>query len=571
VALAEAFRPTLLLLGRGPALDDEPEWLAPLESEAEIKRALAARANGHATPQLIGERFREVAAGRAIRSTLARIEAHGAKVVYHQVDIRDEAAVRRRLELERAKHGPIRGLIHGAGVLADRHIVDQTDEQFANVFDTKVAGLESLLGAVSDDELKVLVLFSSTTARLGRVGQAAYAAANEALNKKAQSEARRRPACRVRSLNWGPWKGGMVTSSLETVFASEGIGLIPLEAGAGFVVEELRAARPGDRCIEVMVLGEGTVPSPLSSHQTNPRTSASAWTKVFERPLDVDALPVLRSHVIDGRGVVPMALLLEWMAQGAVQRNPGLDFLGVDGLKLLKGAISHEEQPETLAVLVGRAVREGDVFRVPVEVRGARSDGVTLTHVCGEVVLAEPAQRDAPRRTIDPTALDLPEYSRSLHSVYHEILFHGPVLQSIERIDGLGKGGYTGTARTGAPPASWIERPLRQTWLSDPLALDSAFQLMTLWSYEHADGPSLPTQIGSYRQYRPTFPTPRVAIVARARRPSANRETADIEFVEADGSLVASIEMYECISVASLNQSFRRNRLPRARVAPGAR
>src|SRR5262249_52024947 len=151
-----------------------------------------------------GERFREVETGRAIRATLARIEASGARVEYHQVDVRDADEVRKVLDHVRAKHGPISGLIHGAGVLADRRIVDQTDEQFASVFDTKVAGLRALLDGARDDELKLLVLFSSTTARLGRVGQAAYAAANEALNKAAQHEARLRPNCRVRSLEWGP-------------------------------------------------------------------------------------------------------------------------------------------------------------------------------------------------------------------------------------------------------------------------------------------------------------------------------------------------------------------------------
>ena len=42
----------------------------------------------------------------------------------------------------------------------------------------------------------------------------------------AQDEARLRPGCRVVSLNWGPWDGGMVTPALKKVFAGEGVGLI---------------------------------------------------------------------------------------------------------------------------------------------------------------------------------------------------------------------------------------------------------------------------------------------------------------------------------------------------------
>ncbi len=96
-------------------------------------------------------------------------------------------------------------------------------------------------------------------------------------------------------------------------------------------------------------------------------------TAVFERPLDLDALPILRSHVIDGRAVLPTALMLEWLAHGAIQRNPGLVFRGVDDLRVLKGAIVHEGRPESIAVLVGKATRAGDVFRVPVELRGTRA------------------------------------------------------------------------------------------------------------------------------------------------------------------------------------------------------
>ena len=134
VALAEAFRPTLVLLGRSPAPAAEPDWLAAAPAdEAEIKRALAARANGQATPQAIGEQFRRLAAKREILRNLGRIEAAGAKVVYRAVDVRDADGGRARaVAAVRAEFGPIRGLVHGAGVLADRRIEDQTDEQFAD-------------------------------------------------------------------------------------------------------------------------------------------------------------------------------------------------------------------------------------------------------------------------------------------------------------------------------------------------------------------------------------------------------------------------------------------------------
>ena len=119
------------------------------------------------------------------------------------------------LQSIRQEHGPIRGIIHGAGVLADRLITDKTREQFAMVYGTKVSGLRSLLEATSGDDLRFIVLFGSTTGRFGRSGQVDYAVANEVLNKLAQAEARRRANCRCVSINWGPWDGGMVTPAPE--------------------------------------------------------------------------------------------------------------------------------------------------------------------------------------------------------------------------------------------------------------------------------------------------------------------------------------------------------------------
>ena len=58
------------------------------------------------------------------------------------MDVRDGRAVAAILAEDRARElGPIRGLIHGAGVLADARIEDKTSEQFQRVWSTKIDGL----------------------------------------------------------------------------------------------------------------------------------------------------------------------------------------------------------------------------------------------------------------------------------------------------------------------------------------------------------------------------------------------------------------------------------------------
>ena len=149
-------------------------------------------------------------AGREIRINLDRIAAAGSRVVYRSVDVRDRSAVRDAVNHARDEIGPIRGLIHGAGVLADRRIVDQTDAQFSLVYDTKVEGLHNLFDAVDPEAL------SSSSCSPHRRRDSAGRARSPMRPPTSTSTSGQRaaiaslPDCRVVSFNWGPWAGGMV-------------------------------------------------------------------------------------------------------------------------------------------------------------------------------------------------------------------------------------------------------------------------------------------------------------------------------------------------------------------------
>ena len=142
--LARAYQPTLVLLGRTP-LRDEAAGLSGLTSETEIKRELSRR-QPTASLRDIGEQYQGLSAVRAIRATLAAIERCGARAVYRNVDVRDAAATAEVLARIRQELGPVRGIIHAAGVLADARIEDKTGEQFDLVYGTKVDGSALLIG-----------------------------------------------------------------------------------------------------------------------------------------------------------------------------------------------------------------------------------------------------------------------------------------------------------------------------------------------------------------------------------------------------------------------------------------
>ncbi|MSU77696.1 MAG: SDR family NAD(P)-dependent oxidoreductase [Gemmataceae bacterium] len=550
VALARAFAPTLVLLGRSAAPTAEPTWLASLTQESDIKRALLTQMNGQATPKEVGERYQSLSANREILATLKRIESAGAKAVYRQVDVRNADAVRAAISAIRSELGPIRGLVHGAGVLDDHLIVGKTVEGFERVYATKVASLTNLLSAVKADDLRVLALFSSSTARFGRTGQADYAVANEVLNKLAQREAIARPTCRVVSLNWGPWDGGMVNAALKKVFANEGVGVIPLQAGGEFFVREISQAPSS--AIEVVVIG--SLPGELVSKHVS---TTPADKLAFERDLSVDAMPMLKSHVIKGHPVLPMALAIEWLAHGALHANPGLTFHGFDDLRVLKGIIVHDDQPLQLSVLTGEAIKKNNLFRVPVEIRSQANAGRETPHVRAIILLASKPL------TTDENVVEIATqaYPRGKHEIYTERLFHGPDLQGIETVEGCSEAGIVAMVASAPSPSAWVRQPLRGSWLTDPLVLDCGFQMMILWTQELCGAGSLPSSAGRYRQFARTFPRDGVRIVARITKQSEHRAVADLDFVDRAGKLIARMNDYECVIDASLNQAFRLNQL----------
>ena len=133
------------------------------------------------------------------------------------------------------------GIIHCAGVLDDGLIKEQTIERFKKVWEPKVNGALNLERAIREYKIdpSFFILFSSSAALFGNVGQSGYAAANGMLDSI---------ACRLRaddvcatSIQWGPWDEIGMAAGMN--FAGSGTRGISNDMGMNILWNVISAGR----------------------------------------------------------------------------------------------------------------------------------------------------------------------------------------------------------------------------------------------------------------------------------------------------------------------------------------
>lgn len=498
-ALAAAHRPRMLLIGR-TELADEPPHLAAAPDEPALIRLLAGQ-RPNRTPAQLTAQAHAILAAREIRTTLAAIEGTGATVRYAAVDVTDQPALNHELDRVRHDWGPITAVVHGAGVLADKRIADKTDDQFDHVYRTKVAGWQALMAATATDPVKLLCVFSSVAARFGNPGQCDYAMANETLNHLAQAEREKRPDCRVRSIGWGPWAGGMVTTSLAAQFADRGIPLLPFDAGAAAFVTEVDSS---DDATNVLITAGTDRPQPKLAAEITVSASTHAH---------------LADHSPADTPVLPLAVALEWFA-----------------------ALSQSRYPDRLIDLLDvRVLRRVDLpdlatgHRLTIDAHPADHDEWDLslrstsgtTHYRARLVAPDnhPTHtRPKPTDPTNPTPID---------SIYDTpVLFHGPRFQALRRIDGLTANGAEAEV-VGVTELGWTDGP----WWTDPAAVDGALQAAVLWASRTVGDATLPMGVDRFRVHRLRPASTPLRCLVHPNNGSPDAQTScDIALLDADGA-----------------------------------
>mgnify|MGYP000990964870 CR=1 FL=1 len=144
---------------------------------------------------------------------LAELRARGVRVLPLTADVADRDALTTALAKVRAELGPLRGVVHAAGALADGVLAAIDAETAVAAQRAKVLGAIWLDELTAADDLSHFVVVTSMAGTLGNPGQAAYAGANTFLDAfAAWRRARGRPGA---AFAFGPWAGAGMSERLD--------------------------------------------------------------------------------------------------------------------------------------------------------------------------------------------------------------------------------------------------------------------------------------------------------------------------------------------------------------------
>lgn len=158
------------------------------------------------------------------------------RIVIVRCDTSDQNDLNNALRDIRESGCTIRGVVHAAGTVHNAAFETTTAAQLAALFTPKLTAATNLLELTATDPLDFTMLFSSATGAFGAPGQAAYAAANAAMDALAR-EHHPRP---VVSLGWGAWEIGLAaTAGGAAHFARAGIAPLDHRRGAQLMRDAL--------------------------------------------------------------------------------------------------------------------------------------------------------------------------------------------------------------------------------------------------------------------------------------------------------------------------------------------
>ncbi|MGW7675540.1 beta-ketoacyl synthase N-terminal-like domain-containing protein [Shewanella sp. S23-S33] len=595
LSLAKRSKAHFILAGRS-SQQAIPAW-AQGKNNSELKAAAIAHIQSlgeKPTPKQVDALVWPVQSSLEIAAALEAFTAVGASAEYLSIDVNNPDAIASTI-VPITELSPITGIIHGAGVLADKHIQDKTLDELARVYGTKVTGISNLLAALDLDKLKLIALFSSAAGFYGNTGQSDYAMSNDILNKAALQLAQQLPNAKVMSFDWGPWDGGMVNPALKKMFMDRGVYVIPLKAGAELFASQLLSNTGAQLLVGTDM--QGTVPSDeqatqgsnlkkpeadLTTDASDPHALAStlaaiAFTRplTLQRTLDPKAMIFIEDHCINGNPVLPTVCAIQWMREAAfdVLKQP----VKVQSYKLLKGIIFdtavlqngvlESEAPITLELELASLVNAQASVQINALISFEGRPQYQAILVVDDAV--DDAANDYLATNSKATAFDAQSLAglsaiTTASSLYSDgTLFHGPRLQGIESVVKFDDASLV--AKVSLPHVALADCgdfvPNLTPKGSQAFAEDLLLQAMLVWARLKYGAASLPSSIGEFISHAPFAFGDKGYLVLEVVKHSGRALEANITLYHQDGRLSCEMNNAKVTISKNLNGAFLANKV----------
>ena len=486
---------TVHLVGRASEPGGEPAWSQEAGTAGELRKRIIqeARIGGRAmTPALVEKEISAVLRDREIRMNLKSFREKGARVVYHSTDVRDEAGMGAIIGSIYQEHGRIDAVIHGAGIIEDKLLMDKAAESFHRVFDTKADSTWLLSRHLRPHSLKCLAFFASVAGRTGNRGQCDYAAANELVNRFAWWLHRRWPQVKISAINWGPWESGMASAEINRQFRERGVVPIPPAEGRAYFKRELLFGPPDE--VEI-VAGYFEPPEqketqvvawPLLQGAAVDRSGDDA---LWEGSLSLKNYPFLDDHRIDGKIVVPWAVAVELMAETVQAAWPQLHVVEAQNHQQLRGITVEDGQALPLRI-TARLKESGEFPVVKAMISGVDP---RRPFYQSAFVLRKEALDPPPAPLLSATA----PASVPTKVFYGQHAFHGPSFRVLDLVTGLDNTGVDAAISPAGRGWNWLDVP----WIFHPGILDTAMQVGGFWTQPMLNSFALPTRAARIVRY----------------------------------------------------------------------
>lgn len=265
--------------------------------------------------------------------SLQALRHQGIDAHYFQANISERTDVNSLVQKIKSEFGQVDGVLHSAGVIRDSFFIRKQADEMKEVMAPKVFGTLLLDEALRHEPLDFFVMFSSSSAVFGNIGQFDYAYANHFMDLFAEwRESQRSHGNRngkSLAINWPLWRsGGMQVNDQSEAYLFEQFGMKPLSVESGLDYFEKGLVYEGDQFMLIEgnpnktneILGMHTDPlediaeQKHSHHIEEPEPLGVESTQMGDMPTDVQQTSVVETSMdAEGAERTPEDVSYTWI------------------------------------------------------------------------------------------------------------------------------------------------------------------------------------------------------------------------------------------------------------------